>query len=72
MMEEYIIREIAKDNFLDKKQEDLLVSLMAQRFPTERSPSYVAEWATRIVKGSAFAHADIQSRKVLTKFGVTE
>ena len=71
-MQEEMIRKIARDNFLDKKQEDLLVKLMAQRFPTEGSPSYVSEWATRIWKGSAFAHGDTQTRKVLISLGVTE
>jgi len=71
-MQEEMIRKIATDSSLDKKEEELLVKLMAQRFPTEQCPSYVSEWATRIVKGSAFAHGDTQTRKVLISLGVTE
>ena len=71
-MNENKIREIAKANKLNEKEETLLVKLMAQRFPTEGSPSYVSEWATRIWKGSAFAHGDTQTRKVLISLGVTE
>ena len=71
-MQEEMIRKIATDSSLDKKEEELLVKLMAQRFPTEGSPSYVAEWAIRLWKGSAFAHGDTQTRKVLISLGVTE
>lgn len=71
-MKEETIRKIARDTYLDKKQEDLLVNLMAKRFPDEGSPSYVTEWATRIWKGTAFAHGDTQTRKVLISLGVTE
>jgi hypothetical protein len=72
MMDEIKIRKIAKENDLHPMEEKVLVGFIQERFPNENSVSYVSEWATRIVKGSAFAHADTQSRKVLAKFGVNE
>ena len=71
-MDEIKIRQIAKENNLHPIEEKVFVGFIQERFPNESSVSYVSEWATRIVKGSAFAHADTESRKVLVKFGVTE
>jgi len=71
-MQEEMIRKIAKDNNLHPIEEKILVKFIQERFPNEGSPSYIAEWATRIVKGSAFAHGDTQSRRVLISLGVTE
>ena len=71
-MEEHIIREIAKNNLFNKEQEELLVELMLRRFPMEQSPSYVSEWATRIVKGSAFARGDLETQRILISLGVTK
>jgi len=72
MMDEIKIREIAKENNLHPLEEKILVGFIQERFPNEGCASYVSEWATRIVKGSAFAHGDTQSRRVLAKFGVIE
>ena len=72
MMDEIKIREIAKENNLHPIEEKILVGFIQERFPNEGSAGYVAEWATRLVKSTAFLHADTESRKVLAKFGVTE
>jgi len=71
-MNDIRIEEIAGLKGLNKKETEILIKLMGQRFPSEGSPSYVCEWADRIKKGSAFAHGDTQTRKVLISLGVTE
>lgn len=71
-MNDIRIREMAGLKGLNEKETEILVKLMETRFPMEGSPSYVCEWADRIKKGSAFAHGDTQTRKVLISLGVTK
>ena len=71
-MDKTLIREIAKKNYLNTEQQTLLINLITKRFPNEQSLSYVSEWAARISKGTAWAHADTKTQKVLIELGVTE
>lgn len=67
--EEYL-DEVADDYNLTAQQRKALGGLFKERFFTF-SPSYVREWAERMRNGSAWAHADSETRKVLKKHGLT-
>jgi hypothetical protein len=65
-----LIKSIANDNYLNPKQESILHALFSKRFK-DHDPSYIDEWAKRIKNGSAWAHADSKTQKVLLKAGLS-
>jgi hypothetical protein len=69
--EEYIL-DVADEENLTQNQRFTLVGLFMLRFPEETQKSYIREWANRLKKGSAYAHADTKTAKILKFLGWVE
>lgn len=74
MKEQLIYMEFDRFNMLNKiawayKLEELqrkkFFALFYARFPNEQDQKYISEWANRLAKGTAEAHADSKTLKIL-------
>lgn len=61
------IRLIGTEEGLELARLDLFVNFMNERFPNERSDSYIREWARRFRKGHEWHDGDKKSRTTLLK-----
>jgi hypothetical protein len=59
-------------NDLSFEEMKIFHKFISKRFPTENDTYYLDEWAKRFKNKSAYAHADIESTKILTKLGLVE
>lgn len=60
------LRQIARKHNVDTS---MFIKFWNARFPQNGDKNYAAEWAKRIMDGSAFAHADSQTAKALQSVG---
>jgi len=57
-----IVREIAYEEGM--KHTEIFERFMSERFPSERDPYYVAEWARRFMSGNPIVYMDGPSKAI--------
>ena len=63
-------QKIMNEEGLNKNEQLILLKFFEERFPNEPDEFYFRTWAKRLYNGSAIAHADGYSKRILNKLGV--